>query len=283
MNDATSKNKNEWAELHQAKQASLERFQDARFGMFIHWGLYSQLAGVYQGKRMEEGRSPRVAEWIMHAFSIPRKDYQELASSFTPTAFDADAWVALAKSAGMRYMVLTSKHHDGFALFDSTVSLFTSVAAAPCKRDFVKELHEACERQGLAFGLYYSHSIDWMDGGDGGKTDYGRNKEDRFHAFNDWDPGPNTFDQYIEQKSLPQVREILTRYSGLSQIWFDVPYHIPDHHSFAFYKTVSNLSPQTLVCERVGNGYGDYGIPGDNVIPEDAYTAGPAWETPSAP
>lgn len=273
----TSANRLLWQQLHDRKQEALAWFRHARYGMFIHWGLYSRLGGVYQGKRMEEGRRPRVAEWIMQAFSIPRAEYRELADHFTADQFDAAKWVALAKTAGMQYMVLTAKHHEGFALFDSEVSTFNSRTGAPCRRDFVRELYDECQRRNMPFGLYYSHSIDWMDGGDGGKKDYSNGKTFGLHAHNDWDPAECSYDEYLDQKSLPQVRELLRKFPNLSLIWFDVPYHIPENRSFEFYETVSRLSPQTLVCERVGNDYGDYLIPGDNVIPQTRLDM--QWET----
>jgi len=266
-------------ELQAAKQQTMDWFREARYGMFIHWGVYSQLGGVYQGKRMEEGRRPRVAEWIMHAFNIPRAEYRGLAASFNPDKFNAAEWVSLAKAAGMRYMVLTAKHHEGFALFDSAHSDFNSVAGAPCQRDFVRELYEECQRQDLPFGLYYSHSIDWMDGGDGGQKDYSAQAERKIglHAYNEWDPAPISYDDYLDNKALPQVRELLIRFPNLKLFWFDVAYFIPESRSFAFYEAVSRLSPKTLISERVGNDYGDYLIPGDNVIPDKTLDA--VWET----
>jgi len=270
-----------WNEWHAAKQESLDWFGAAKYGMFIHWGLYSQLGGIYQGKRMEEGRRPRVAEWIMHAFDIPREEYRKLAEEFDPVKFDAAEWVSLAKAAGMQYMVLTAKHHDGFALFDSEVSDFNSVKAAPCKRDFVQELHEECKQQGMPFGLYYSHGVDWMDGGDGGQKDHSMSsgKTIGLHAYNDWDPSPRSYEDYIQKKSLPQVRELLTRHPGLCLIWFDMDYYMPEAHSFTFYETVSTLSPATLVSDRVGNDFGDYDGAGDNEIPDQEEVGDRVWET----
>ena len=115
-----------------AKMRGHESFNQQKYGMFIHWGLYSQLGGVYKGKKMEEGGTgPRVAEWVMRRKEIPRAEYAKLADSFNPTRFNAEEWVAVAKAAGMKYMVITSKHHDGFALFDSDVSDFNVVDGSP--------------------------------------------------------------------------------------------------------------------------------------------------------
>lgn len=270
-----------WKSMNAQKEKTLKWFKEARYGMFIHWGLYSQLGGVYQGKKMEEGRPPRVAEWIMHAHNIPRDEYRRLADDFNPVKFDAAQWVSLAKAAGMKYMVLTSKHHDGFALFDSDVSDFTITQASPFKRDVVKELYEECRKQGLAFGLYYSHSIDWMDGGDGGQKDYSAVSSNNtgLHAYNEWDPSPVSYREYFYKKSLPQVKEILTRYPGMKILWCDVNYHIPEDFSYDLYKLASDASPETIICERIGNDMGDYAIPGDNIIPESADEYGGPWET----
>lgn len=272
---------NEWRRIHEQKRDTLNWFKEARYGMFIHWGLYSMLGGVYKGKKMEEGRPPRVAEWIMHAHKIPRDEYRGLAKRFNPVEFDAAEWVSLAKAAGMRYMVITSKHHDGFALFDSDVSSLNIKDATPFGRDVVAELHAECRRQGLAFGLYYSHSIDWMEGGDGGQKDYSAASGLKIglHAYNDWDPAPVSFDEYIEKKSLPQVREILSKYPGIKILWCDVAYHIPEKHSREFYRLAHEVSPETIICQRIGNGYGDYEIPGDNIIPDAGEEHEKLWET----
>ncbi len=271
-----------WQKMNLSKKELIEKFMDRKFGMFIHFGLYSMLAGEWKEKRIEEGRSPFVAEWIIHAFKIPRDEYAQLSKDFNPKDYNVEAIAMLAKNAGMKYIVLTSKHHEGFSLFDSKYSDFNVCKSTPYKRDIVLELYNACKKYGIEFGLYYSHSIDWMDGGDGGINDY-KNSENNIHellhAYNEWDPNPKTFDEYIKTKALPQVREILERFRGMSNIWFDVDYHIPEKYSFEFYKTVYDIQPQTLVSERVGNGYGDIRCPGDNTIPSDLNECRGAWET----
>lgn len=253
-----------------AKQRGRDRFRENKYGMFIHWGLYSTLGGVWQGEKMEDGgKGPTVAEWIMRRKQIPRAEYAELAKDFDPQGFDAEEWVAVAKAAGMRYLVVGSKHHEGFAMFDSDVSDFNIVDATPFGRDVIKELEQACKKADIAFGVYYSNSLDWRDGGDGGMKDYGPAKNPR-RAFmpNYWDPAPVTFDEYVANKALPQVRELLSNYE-IAQIWFDTPIYIPPKHSMAFYKAVYEANPEILVNSRVGNGFGDIGIPGDNVIPDE--------------
>ena len=171
--------------------------------MFIHWGLYSTLGGVWEGKRMEDGgHGPLIAEWIMRRKEIPRAEYAKLAASFNPTEFDAKEWVAIAKAAGMRYMVITSKHHDGFAMYDSKVSDYDIVDATPFGRDIIRELEQACKEAGISFGVYYSQSIDWMDGGDAGYADYQPENAPQWthHMTNKWDPSPVSFEDYIYNK-----------------------------------------------------------------------------------
>ena len=270
----------EWQEINQSapKQKGRAVFNKNKYGMFIHWGLYSIPAGVWQGEKMEDGgEGPTVAEWVMRRKQIPRDEYAKLAEQFNPVDFDAEAWVAFAKAAGMKYMVITSKHHEGFAMYDSAVDDFNVVKATPFKRDIIRELHSACKRAGIGFGVYYSHSLDWRSGGDGGVKKYGRATNTATWLYpNYFDPAEVTFDSYIENKSLPQVREILKEYDNLCEIWFDTPISIPVEHSMAFYKTVSELQPTTLVTQRVGHDLGDIGTPGDNVIPERADTS--CWE-----
>ena len=135
-----------WRELNSsgAKQTGRDKFSENKYGMFIHWGLYSQCGGVWKGKRMEDGgEGPLVAEWIMRRKMIKRSEYAKLAKTFNPIKFNADEWVSIAKAAGMRYMVITSKHHDGFALFNSSVSDFNVVKATPFGRDIIRELEQA--------------------------------------------------------------------------------------------------------------------------------------------
>ena len=263
----------QWKPLNSssAKQRGRERFNANKYGMFIHWGLYSQCGGVWKGERMEEGGTgPKVAEWIMRRKEIPREEYATLADSFNPTKFDADEWVSIAKAAGMKYMVITSKHHDGFALFDSKVSDFNAVKATPFGRDVIRELEQACERGGIAFGVYYSHALDWRDGGDSGMKDFCYDDPPKQAMFvNNFDPAAITFSDYITNKSLPQVEELVSNYN-LSEIWLDTPIYIPPDFSFKFYTTIYRANPEILVSQRIGNEFGDIGTPGDNVIPDEA-------------
>ena len=253
-----------------AKQRGRNRFIENKYGMFIHWGLSSTLGGIWKGETMEDGGvGPTVAEWIMRRKSIPRAEYADLARTFNPQSFDADEWVAIAKAAGMKYIVITAKHHEGFAMFDSSASDFNIVDATPFGRDIIRELEQASLKAGLAFGVYYSHGNDWMDGGDLGMKDYGPEEPERPWVPNYHDPAPATFDEYIANKALPQVRELSKNYA-LSQVWFDGQMYMPPQMSFDFYQAVYDANPEILANSRIGNGFGDIRTPRDNEIPDQA-------------
>jgi alpha-L-fucosidase len=244
-----------------------EWFREAGFGMMIHWGLYSLLGGEWQGKRMDY-----IGEWIMSKYEIPNREYEKLARAFNPICFDADEWVSAAKSAGMKYMVVTAKHHDGFALFHSKVDSYNVVDATPFGRDVIRELAEACERQGLKLGLYYSQNIDWHEPHGGGYAmRFYHGNCGNMSWDNDWDfPDRNTKNYLIcyEKKIKPQVKEILTEYGDLCLIWFDTPLDIPEECSRELFDMVKKYQPDCLVNSRIGNGKGDYRSCGDNTLPE---------------
>lgn len=274
---------NEWGEMNRQKAKALKDFQQQKFGLFIHWGLYAIPAGIWNGQKMEDLGSPSVAEWIQLVAKIPRSTYAKLADQFSPQSFDADKIVKMAKGAGMKYLVVTSKHHDGFALYGSTVSSFNSKQATPFKRDIIQELYDACLRHKLDFGIYYSQNIDWRDGSDGqyavtkAQHDLVHAKTDAF-GVNLWDPSENSFASYLNEKAIPQVKEILTRFKQLKYIWFDMPGLMTAEQSFRFYKTVYDCNPRVIVSERIGNGMGDYAIPGDNRIPDSSERFTRPWE-----
>src|SRR2546422_189952 len=149
----------------EAKQARLAWFKDAKFGLFIHWGLYAIPAGEWKGKHV-----PGIGEWIMNRAGSPVAEYEQLAKQWSPVKFDPDAWVQMAQDAGMKYIVITSKHHDGFALFDSKVTRWDVVDATPFKRDILKELSAACQKHGMPLGFYYSQAQDWHEPGGAGNN-----------------------------------------------------------------------------------------------------------------
>ena len=188
------------------KDARMAWFREAKFGMFIHWGVYSVPAGTYKGKKV-----PALGEWIMANGKIPMAEYQAYAKEFNPVKYDPDAWVRLAREAGVKYIVITAKHHDGFALFDSKVSKWDVVDATPYGKDLLKPLAEACQKYGIKLGFYYSQALDWNQGGAvmGGKK---------------WDPAQaHDIDDYIQNIAVPQVKEILTHYGPICMIWWDIP------------------------------------------------------------
>ena len=274
----------EWKQMNESKTETIEWFQDSKYGMFIHWGISSIAGGLWDGVKIHEMRRPHVAEWIQHAAKIPREEYAQLAKSFNPIHFNPEAIVKLAKNAGMKYLVITTKHHDGFAMYDSKHSEYDIIDATPFKRDIIKELYDACKKEGLAFGIYYSHNIDWADGSDSRVAEYkekGWTIKHRNQTFgaNTWDPSPNTFDEYLENKAFPQVKELLTNFPDMKCIWFDMPHRMDAEQSFKFYQTVYDIQPQVIVTDRIGNGFGDYSIPGDNKIPKNLNEIVKPWET----
>jgi alpha-L-fucosidase len=185
----------------------------------------------------------------------------------------------------MKYLVITSKHHDGFAMYDSEVSEYDIMDASPYKKDIVQELYDACKKYGLDFGLYYSHNIDWMDGNDCGYNELvasGLPISERAQlkmGRNDWDPSPNTFSEYLENKAYPQVKEILTKFPDMTTLWYDYPRYVTPEQSMKFYKLAYDLQPNMLVNSRVGNELGDFDIPGDNKIPADHLSITKPWQT----
>src|SRR5438270_9601420 len=243
------------------RDARMAWWRDARFGMFIHWGAYAVAAGTYKGERI-----PGIGEWIMSRAHVPIPDYEEFVHRFNPVRFDPDEWVNVAKDAGMKYIVITSKHHDGFALWKSKASGYNVVDATPFKRDVLKELADACARQGMRLGFYYSQSQDWHEPNGAG---------------NEWDfqaDDKKDYDQYLRGKAEPQVRELLTGYGPVALIWFDTPRMMTGDRAQRFANIVRSLQPNTLIDGRLGT-EGDYRSTGDNVIPSEATAE--AWETPA--
>ena len=237
----------------------LKWFEDARYGLFIHWGLYAELGGIWN-----QTAYPGGTEWIMRTAKIPFDSYRKLADTFNPVLFDAEEWASMAESFGVRYVCITSKHHDGFAMFDSKASDYT-IMHTPFGRDVIKELSDACRRHGLTFCVYYSQMQDWADpDADGNTWDY--------------DPKEKHFETYFRQKVLPQVKELLTNYGEIGMIWFDTPYDMPKSLCEELERFVHALQPQCLINGRIGYGIGDYRQMSDNEIPVLAYHG--AWETP---
>ena len=251
------------------RDARMKWWREARFGMFIHWGLYSIPAGEWNGKR-----TPHIGEWIMNDLSIPVADYKAFAKDFNPTGFSAHDIVALAKSAGMKYIVITSKHHDGFAMFDSKADPFNIVAATPFKRDPLKELAAECKKQGIKLGFYYSQDQDWTaPGGEAYKT--GDHQPPTYH----WDKAQDgDFDTYLHTKAIPQLKELLTNYGDFpAVIWFDTPTTNMTPARAAEIVALLNQHPNLIWNNRLGGTYkGDTETP-EQFIPPQGYP-GRDWE-----
>jgi alpha-L-fucosidase len=245
------------------RDARMAWWREAKFGMFIHWGVYAVPAGFDEDKPIGG-----IGEWIMLNGKIPVARYRAFAQNFNPVKYDPAAWVALAKSAGMRYMVLTAKHHDGFALFPSAASQWNIVDATPWKKDLIAPLAEAARAQGMKFGLYYSQAQDWTNPG-GAKANFAEGQG--------WDDAQKgSFDSYIDTLAVPQVREILTRYQP-DVLWWDTPYAMTPERAAKLAQLLS-LRPGIIHNNRLGAGYkGDTETP-EQVIPATGFP-GRDWET----
>ncbi|MEA2708237.1 MAG: alpha-L-fucosidase [Phycisphaerales bacterium] len=247
-----------------ASTRRLEWFRKDKFGMFIHWGVYAVPAGQWKGED-----HPWIGEWIMKWKKIPVGEYEQVARQFNPEKFDAGAIAQLAHDAGMKYLVITSKHHDGFAMWPSKASPFNIADATPFKRDPLKELQVACAGRGLKYGFYYSQAQDWHE---------------PEAAGNDWDFQPPTKERnatpYLNRKVMPQVHELLENYGPLDLIWFDTPTLLTKDQVLELERVVREKQPNTLINSRLGHGLGDYRQMGDNMTPTDVY-AETAWEIPA--
>jgi len=243
------------------RDARMKWWREARFGMFIHWGVYAVPAGTYQGRRIDG-----IGEWIMHRARIPVAEYRQFARQFNPVRYDPDAWVRLAKEAGMKYIVITSKHHDGFALFDSKVTEWDVVDATPYGKDLLKPLSEACARHGIRLGFYYSQAQDWNHPGGAA-------------AGGHWDKAQDgDMDEYIRTIAVPQVREILTGYGPVAILWWDTPVDMNRQRADMLIPLL-RLRPGIIHNNRLGGGYpGDTETP-EQFIPPTGYPGGRDWET----
>ena len=236
----------------------MDWWKEARFGMFIHWGVYAVPAGTYDGKQI-----PGIGEWIMNRGKIPLSVYQTYPARFNPVKFNADVWVKLASEAGMKYLVITSKHHDGFAMFKSK-DPFNIVDATPFKKDPIKELAEACKKYKIRFGLYYSQAQDWNH--PGGAASGGH-----------WDSAQNgSMDKYIDEVAVPQVKEILDAYNP-AIIWWDTPTNMNPERATKLADLLKNR-PDIITNNRLGGGYeGDLETP-EQYIPATGIP-GKNWES----
>ena len=242
------------------RDARMKWWREAKFGLFVHWGVYAVPAGTYKGERIGG-----IGEWIMNRGKIPVAEYKQFARQFNPVKYDADAWVRLAKAAGMKYIVITSKHHDGFALFDSEATDWDVVDATPYGKDLLKPLAEACRKHGIVLGFYYSQAQDWNHPGGAA-------------AGGHWDPAQDgDMDEYIRTIAVPQVREILSNYGKLGVLWWDTPTNMNKERADMLLPLLE-LQPDIITNNRLGGGYG-----GDLTTPEQHIPAtgmpGRDWET----
>ena len=262
----------------------MEWWREARFGMFIHWGVYSVPAGVHKGHDVVANNGG----WIMNYAKIPVAEYKAYANDFNPANYDPEAWVKTAKDAGMKYIVITAKHHDGFALFDTKASDWNVVDATPYKKDLLKPLAEACEKHGIKLGFYYSQTQDWCN--PGGKAyraltwrGYDRPDEDVLDAYTKehdgyWDPVQfsKTFEEYIDGVAVPQVQELLTQYGDVAVLWWDTPKGITEEAALKLQALLS-LQPDIITNNRLKSDF-----PGDTRTPEQEIPHdgdGSDWET----
>ena len=225
-------------------------WREARFGMFIHWGLYSVLGGEWEGFDYGKEMGGASAEWIMLQAAIPKEEYSKLAGQFNPVKFDADRWASIAKRAGMKYLVITSKHHDGFSLFDSEHTDYDIMDASPFRRDIIAELAEACRKQGIRFGVYYSQSKDWYH---------------RKLLRQDPDPPSDAYREFVKA----QVTELLTNYGDIAVLWFDTGDAFTEINS-EYGRLVRRLSPPTIIGSRLAGdpSLHDFRTMADRSIPE---------------
>ncbi len=259
----TKKEKDYLHETPEAYNKRMKWWKDARFGMFIHWGAYAVPAGIYHGKVV-----PGAAEWIMYTAKIPVKEYEQFAREFNPVKFNADEWVKTAKQAGMKYIVITAKHHDGFCMWDTKLTDYNIVDYTPFKRDVLKELSEACKKEGMNLGFYYS-IMDWHN------------------PLAHGDSFPKYRDEYMK----PQLKELLTRYGDIKILWFDGEWidEWTEEQGRDLYNYVRNLKPDIIVNNRVGKGragmqgmnkgkdyVGDFGTPEQGILDTKSDFS---WET----
>ena len=241
------------------QKTRLQWFRDAKFGMFIHWGVYSQTGGEWKGETNHH-------EWLQLTAKIPLAEYTELAKTFDPEKFDADRWVQLAKDAGMKYLVITSKHHDGFAMYNSASSGHDVDDVSKFDRDPLKELADACEKQGIRFCVYYSLGRDWED--PDVPTGRGEHVGFRSNLVDFPNESEKDFSKYFERKVKPQVRELLTGYGPIGIFWFDTYGLITKEQSAELKTLIRELQPECIINQRIGNNLGDYKV-SEQKIPEN--------------
>jgi alpha-L-fucosidase len=259
----------------------IQWWRDAKFGMFIHWGVYAQAGGEWKGKKVSG-----YAEHLMRKEKISRAEYLELAHQFNPTGFNADEWVRTAKAAGMKYMIITAKHHDGFAMYPSAVSDFDIRDKTSFKRDPMAELSAACKKYGLKFGFYYSHAFDWEHPDAPGNDWEFKNPGGDLNLYGgrEWyDLHPELLDKakkYVDEKAIPQIQELIKKYHP-DILWFDTPQKLPLSENIRILKAIRAIDNNVVVNGRLvrfGNNmnFGDYRNTADR--PAEFYPVTGDWE-----
>ena len=263
---------NTQAQTHQTR--STEWFEDARYGMFIHWGLYSAAEGMWKGEKLRYLNN--YAEWIRYRNRISKEEYGTLAKRFDWNKIDPEEWVILAKEAGMKYIIMTTKHHDGVAIWDTKIGDYSLSKLGNTDRDMIKELAEACRKHDMKLGFYYSHWIDWEH-----PYAWDHNQELTGHVSD------QQFNQYWQEKVIPQLTELLTDYGDIALMWFDmwIPYQesiIKKEQLEQVVGLIRKLQPNCLINSRLGlptdKENVDFQTFGDNQF-GTTYVEHP-WETP---
>lgn len=250
-----------WKEAYATRDERLGWWEDARFGCFVHWGVYSVLAGYWKGEKI-----PGYSEHIQRKCRIPQDVYRkEVVEKFNPMQFNADEWIRLIHAAGMRYFVITAKHHDGFAMYDSDVSDWNVVDATPFGRDPMKELKAACDKYGVKFGFYFSHAFDWgHPNAPGNDWEWGNPGGDKQLGGQAWwkDPVmgkelPRIYNEYVLKSAIPQILELVEKYDPV-MIWFDTPHKLPNSINYEIMHALRKASPNIVINGRMIYGRGDY-------------------------
>ncbi|HEV2970821.1 MAG TPA: alpha-L-fucosidase [Pirellulales bacterium] len=252
-----------WTEALKGRDQRLQWWREARFGCFIHWGVYAGPAGEWEGKN-----AGGYAEHLMRHARIPLAEYKEkVVSVFDPEQFSAEEWVRLIKGAGMKYAIITAKHHDGFAMWPSDVNKYNLRDATKFSRDPMRELSDECRRNGIRFGFYYSHAFDWEDpNAPGNDWDYQNPGGDKglFGGKNWFDEHPEILERvrkYVDGKAIPELQELIAKYHP-DIFWFDTPAKLPFSEQLRIVQAVRKGSPDVVINGRaargVGRNFGDY-------------------------
>lgn len=269
-----------WREARRTLDERMEWYNEAKFGCFIHWGVYSEAGGEWNGHPVDG-----YSEHLMRKERIPPEEYRErLVLPFDPAGFDADEWMRHARDAGMRYFIVTAKHHDGFAMFPSDAYPY-DIRLTRADRDPLKELRDAADRYGIRFGFYYSHAFDWEHpDAPGNDWTYGNPGGDRLLGGSNWWLSRTDFlpraERYVTEKSIPQIVELIEKYRP-DLLWFDTPHKLPLYQNIRILRAIREADPEVVVNGRLarfpGGNLGDYANTGDRAahfFPNEGY-----WES----